>query len=80
MKYNDYRLPFTENKGFRLRFRFRYYCSQQPTAKVCANRMQNQACLNYAEVQPKLNNEVVNILFCTKYFVFQFVCITFVKI
>ena len=22
--------------------------------------MQNQACLNYAEVQPKLNNEVVN--------------------
>ena len=30
------------------------------TAKVCANRTQNQACLNYAEVQPKLNNEVVN--------------------
>ena len=27
--------------------------------KVCANRMQNQASLNYAEVQPKLNNEVV---------------------
>ena len=30
------------------------------TAKVCANRTQNQACLNYAEVQPKLNNKVVN--------------------
>ena len=27
--------------------------------KVCANRMQNQASLNYAEVQPKLNNVVV---------------------
>ena len=34
--------------------------SQAPTAKVCANRTQNQARLNYAEVQPKLNNEVVN--------------------
>ena len=33
---------------------------QQTTDKVCANRTQNQACLNYAEVQPKLNNEVVN--------------------
>ena len=33
---------------------------QKPTAKVCANRTQNQARLNYAEVQPKLNNEVVN--------------------
>ena len=27
--------------------------------KVCANRIQNQASLNYAEVQPKLNNAVV---------------------
>ena len=26
---------------------------------VCANRKQNQARLNFAEVQPKLNNEVV---------------------
>ena len=34
--------------------------SQEPIAKVCANRMQNQACLNYTEEQPKLNNEVVN--------------------
>ena len=26
---------------------------------VCANRKQNQARLNFAEVQPKLNNKVV---------------------
>ena len=33
--------------------------SKSSSLKVCANRMQNQASLNYAEVQPKLNNVVV---------------------
>ena len=38
----------------------RIVAPQPSPLKVCANRTQNQACLNYAEVQPKLNNAVVN--------------------